>query len=61
MTTNGVAARLNVDASTVARWIRTGKLKPDLKAPGLRGAYMFSVETVEKFAAEREAPAAESA
>lgn len=51
MTTAAVADRLDVDVSTVARWVRSKRLVPDIKAPGLRGAYLFTPETVDRFAA----------
>lgn len=54
LTTRAVAERLGVDVATVARWVRTGLLTPDIKTPGLRGAYVFSPETVDAFAAARE-------
>lgn len=37
-----VATRLAVDVRTVHRMVARGALTPALKAPGLRGAYLFS-------------------
>jgi excisionase family DNA binding protein len=53
ITTAEVAERLDVDVSTVARWVRSGALAPSGKLPGLRGAYLFEPGDVDAFAAER--------
>lgn len=37
-----VARALEVDVRTVHRMVSRGKLTPAIKAPGLRGAYLFS-------------------
>lgn len=47
VTTAEVAALLRVHVRTVHRMIETGKLTPTAKAPGLRGAYLFSREDAE--------------
>lgn len=61
MTTTAVANRLGVDTSTVARWVRRGLLTPDVKTPGLRGAYLFDARTVELFALRRDTESERSA
>ena len=52
MTTTAVADRLKVDVSTVARWVRNGRLAPAIKTPGIRGAYLFTSEDVDALAAD---------
>ncbi len=53
LTTREVAQRLKVDVSTVARWVRDGKLSPTFEADGLRGVRLFAPEVVEQFAKAR--------
>jgi len=48
MTTAEAAAALGISPSGVAYRVRRGQLAPLLKAPGLRGAYVFSRSTVER-------------
>jgi excisionase family DNA binding protein len=47
VTTAEVAAELRVHVRTVHRMIEAGKLAPIAKAPGLRGAYLFSREDID--------------
>lgn len=37
------------DPSSISRWVAAGRLTPALKLPGLRGAYLFSVEEIDRF------------
>ena len=46
---------LNIDRSTLTRWVASGRLTPAFKAPGLRGAYFFELEHVQALAAENAA------
>lgn len=39
--TSEVARLRDVDVRTVHRWVARGELTPAVKAPGLRGAYLF--------------------
>jgi hypothetical protein len=48
MTTAEAAAALGLSPSGIAYRVRRGQLTPLLKAPGLRGAYVFSRSTVER-------------
>jgi len=51
---------LGIDKSTLTRWAQAGKISA-IKAPGLRGPYLFDLAEVHRVAAERaEADAPES-
>lgn len=39
--------RLGVDRSTLTRWVQAGRIKPAMKMPGARGAYLFRPSDVE--------------
>lgn len=41
------AEALGVDRSTISRWVERGRLAPDHKLPGRRGAYLFSRAAIE--------------
>jgi excisionase family DNA binding protein len=55
LTTRAVAERFGVAISTVTRWVADGHLTPFTKTPGIRGAYLFTREEVDRFAHERAA------
>ena len=46
---------LNIDRSTLNRWIAAGKVTPALKLPGRTGAYLFDPAHVEAKAREEAA------
>lgn len=48
LTTQEAASRLGVSVQTVARWVNEDKLRPALKAPGVRGALFFRQEDVDE-------------
>lgn len=48
LTSAEAARQLNIDRSTLSRWVADGKVTPALKAPGLRGAYFFDSAEVER-------------
>ena len=48
LTTREAASRLGVSVQTVSRWVAEEKLRPALKAPGIRGPLFFRVEDVDK-------------
>ena len=50
MTTAQVADRLGRSVPTVIRLVNSGKLAPATKLPGIRGAYMFTRESVDALA-----------
>ena len=45
-----VCERLGIDRSTLTRWVKAGKIVPAMKLPGLRGAYVFTADEVERVA-----------
>lgn len=47
LTSEQTAAELDIDRSTLSRWVASGRLVPAVKAPGLRGARFFTREAVE--------------
>lgn len=49
-----VCARLNIDRSTLTRWVAAGKIAPVYKLEGLRGARLFAAADVDRVAAERD-------
>ncbi|HEY7487578.1 MAG TPA: helix-turn-helix domain-containing protein [Streptosporangiaceae bacterium] len=57
ISTAEVARRLGKDVRTVHRLVDAGRLTPVIKTPGLRGAYMFDPDAVEKLIAETKADA----
>lgn len=46
--------RINIDRSTLSRWIKFGEAVPAMQLPTDKGAYLFTVEEVERLAAKRE-------
>lgn len=52
VTTAEAATILGVHLRTIHRWVDTGRLTPLVKAPGLRGAFIFDRASVERLAAE---------
>lgn len=52
--TADVATLLGVHVRTVHRLVESGRLKPTLKVPGPKGAYLFDLVDVEKAKAARE-------
>ncbi|MFD4990788.1 helix-turn-helix domain-containing protein [Cellulosimicrobium cellulans] len=55
LTTRDAADRLGVSVPTVTRLVRSGDLTAEAKAPGARGAYLFTAEAVDALLAERSA------
>lgn len=54
MTARAVANRLGVTVQRVHQLREDGKLTVGMKAPGLRGASFFTVESVEQLKEERD-------
>jgi predicted site-specific integrase-resolvase len=46
---------LNVDRSTLFRWVQLGKVEPTMKLPGATGAMLFDRAEMQRLAAERAA------
>jgi excisionase family DNA binding protein len=55
LTTAQVADRFGVNVRTVSRWVLRGRLRPATRAPGLRGAYLFHPDTIDKAQQRQEA------
>lgn len=43
-----VCERLNIDRSTLSRWVAAGRIVPATKLPGLRGPFLFDPAEVER-------------
>ncbi|NQD40570.1 helix-turn-helix domain-containing protein [Glutamicibacter halophytocola] len=48
--TADAAKRLDLSTRQIARMVADGRLTPAFKAPGIRGAYIFDVEEIERVA-----------
>ncbi len=48
------AERLKISRRTILRLVEKGELKPELQAPGEKGAYFFAASEIEKFRAREE-------
>lgn len=55
--TADVADRLGVTVRTVNRWVREGRLTPQMQGPGAKGARLYHPAEVDRFAATLEASA----
>ena len=55
VSTREAASILHVGTRQIARYVKTGKLEPAAKLPGVRGAFLFRRNDVEHMAAERAA------
>ena len=53
VTSAGVCTLLKIDRSTLSRWVAAGKITPAVKAPGVRGAFLFAPNEVQRILAER--------
>lgn len=43
-----VCAELNMDRSTLSRWVSAGKIAPAMKMPGRNGAMLFNRSDIER-------------
>lgn len=50
LTTKEAASRLGVSVQTISRWVSEDKLRPALKAPGIRGPLFFRAADVDALA-----------
>jgi predicted site-specific integrase-resolvase len=50
-----VCKALGIDRSTLSRWIKDGTAVPSMRLPGKTGAYLFTVEELERLADGRAA------
>ena len=51
LTSAEVCERLSIDRSTLSRWVSSDRLKPAMKLPGRRGAFLFSPTDVDRLTA----------
>lgn len=49
--TTDAAKQIEVERSTLVRWVQLGRITPAVKMPGKTGALLFRVEDVEALAA----------
>lgn len=47
-----VCALLDIDRSTLSRWVREGHIPYVYKSPEANGPYVFKLEVIEKFATD---------
>lgn len=52
LTSAEVCALLHINRSTLTRWVAAGRITPETKLPGIRGAFIFSAAEVERVRAE---------
>lgn len=53
LSTADTARRLGLTTRTIARLVASGRISAAVRAPGVRGAYLFDPDEVERFAASR--------
>jgi excisionase family DNA binding protein len=53
LTTAAAADRLGVNPRTISKWVRQGRLTPAAKLEGVRGAFLFDPEDIDRLAGER--------
>lgn len=51
LTAREAAEHLGVSVQTISRWAMSDKLPPAKKLPGIRGAYLFAAEDVQRVGA----------
>lgn len=53
-----VCVRLDIDRSTLIRWIQLGRIQPARKLPGKSGPYLFDPTYINRLVIDRAAQAA---
>lgn len=48
LTSSEVCDALNIDRSTLSRWVASERITPTMKMPGLRGPFLFDPAEVER-------------
>lgn len=61
LTTRDAATRLGCNTRQIARLVARGKLKPEVQAPGPRGAFFFTEAEIDRAKAEIDRAKAEVA
>ena len=46
LTSTEVCDRLGIDRSTLSRWVAAERIRPEMKMPGIRGAFLFDAATL---------------
>lgn len=57
LSTVEAADRLQVERSTLSRWVQLGRITPAMKLPGRTGSFLFDADEIDRVAAERAAEA----
>ena len=52
LTSAEVCEQLEIDRSTLSRWVAADRIRPALKMPGLRGPFLFHPSEVDRVKAE---------
>ena len=52
LTSATVCDALGIKRHTLSRWVAAGRITPAIKAPGLRGAFLFDPAEVERLRTE---------
>ena len=52
LTSAAVCTELHIDRSTLSRWVASERIRPATKLPGIRGAFLFTADEVERARAE---------
>lgn len=52
LTSAAVCEELHIDRSTLSRWVSSDRIVPATKLPGIRGAFLFTRDEVERLKAE---------
>lgn len=52
LTSAAVCEELHIDRSTLSRWVASGRIAPATKLPGIRGAFLFTADEIERLKTE---------
>lgn len=52
LTSAAVCKELHIDRSTLSRWVASDRIRPATKLPGIRGAFLFTADEVQRAKAE---------
>lgn len=53
LTSHEAAERLNINRSTLTRWVLAGDVTPLRQLPGARGAYLFDPQAISDLAKQK--------
>jgi excisionase family DNA binding protein len=57
LTSSEAVEHLNIDRSTLTRWVASGRIEPAHKGPGRTGGYVFTADEVDRVRTETRAAA----